>query len=261
MARVLSEQDQQEYFSNDVERQAKIELVRNPFIALYLHKIQHQGKTDYKKLSFDINVDELIPVNQDTLYNDKVSLANRFYSYTNKIREASNIRYVKSSSEIIPEDYKNSLIDFGADEEEFLVPFDYILVTRCDGTQFMIAEDFSNTSIPREIHRYNIIRYAGETMPFKVDSIYSDGIDLSRILTNDNKYIDVFANLFLSEYRLNESLLSAYGAMDEQKSDETDHGGGYVGYIDSKSLQVSGSMERNELLLFERIINGRRIAV
>ena len=33
------------------------------------------------------------------------------------------------------------------------------------------------------------------------------------------------ANSFLSEYRLNESLISTYGALDSQNADETDHGG------------------------------------
>ena len=257
----MSAQDQEEYFSNNSDRKSSIELVRNPFIALYLHKIQHNGNTNYKNLSFDIKADELIPVNQDVLYNDKVSVANHYYSYSEKVRESSSIRYVKSSSEIVPDEYKKNLVEYGADEDEFLIPFDYILVTRSDKSQFMIVEDFSNTNIPRDIHKYSIIRYVGEKMPFKVDSIYSDGIDLSRILTNDNKYIDVFANQFLSEYRLNESLLSTYGALDEQDSDETDHGGGYVGFIDSNTLQIGGSMEKNELLLFERIVNGRRIAV
>ena len=261
MSRILSETDQKEYFSDVSNRKSTVELVRNPFIASYLHKIQHQDRGDFENLSFDIDAKELIPVNQDMLYNDKVSAANRFYSYSDKVREASSIRYIKSTSEIVPNDYRDNLIEYGADDEEFLIPFDYILVTRSDDSQFMIVEDFSNTSIPRDIHKYSIIRYAGEKMPFKVDNIYSDGIDLSRILTNDNRYIDVFANQFLSEYRLNESLLSTYGSLDEQQSDETDHGGGYVGYIDSKTMQITGSMEKNELLLFERIVNGRRIAV
>ena len=261
VARILSDQDRDEYFSESKNRVAAIELIRNPFISSYLLKTQNIDNKSLEEFQFEIPEDELIPVNQDVLYNDKVSVANKVYEYSDKIRESSSIRYIKSSSEIVPEQYRKDLIENGADDDEFLIPFDYILVTRSNNSQFMIAEDFSNTNLPREIHKYSIIRYAGKKMPFKKDSIYSDGIDLSRVLTNDNKYIDVFANYFLSEIRLNESLMSTYGALDEQESDETDHGAGYVGYIDSSTLKIGSSMEKSELLMFERIVNGRRIQV
>ena len=73
----------------------------------------------------------------------------------------------------------------------------------------------------------------------------------------ENKSIDTF----LSEIRLNESLMSTYGALDEQESDETDHGAGYVGYIDTNTLRVGSTMEKEELLSFERAVNGRSIAI
>ncbi len=261
MPRVLSEEDRDEYFDYEPNRQSNVELIRNPFIASYLLEKQNKERNDMENFQFDIKPSELIPIYQAVLYNDKGSVANKAYLYSDRIREASSIRYVRSGSELISPEYKDALMDNGADEDEFLVPFDYILITRRDGSQFMIVEDFSNTSIPRDIHKYSIIRYAGEKMPFKTDSIYSDGIDLSRLLTNDNKYIDVFANTFLSEYRLNESLISTYAALDSQNSDETDHGGGYVGYMDSGTLKTHSSMERSELLMFERTVKGRSIKV
>ncbi len=261
MPRVLSEEDRDEYFNDESDRKSNIELVRNPYISTYLLDKQNKDREDMENFQFDVKPSEFIPINQDVLYNDKVSVINKAYKYTDRIREASSIRYVRSGSELISPEYKETLEENGADDEEFLVPFDYVLVTRRDGSQFMIVEDFSNTRIPRDIHKYSIIRYAGERNPFKLDSIYSDGIDLSRILTNDNRYIDVFANNFLSEYRLNESLLSTYGALDSQNADETDHGGGYVGYIDANTLKTQSSMEKGELLMFEKVVNGRSIRV
>lgn len=260
--RIISEKDAEEYFSDGNERKANVELVRNPFIAFYLFDKQNEGKKDVSDFQFEVDPADIIPINQDILYNDKVSSANFAYKYTDTIREESNIRYVRSNSSVISNDYRKNLIDNGADNsEDFLIPLDYVLVTRKDKSQFMIVEDFSNPNLPNDMHKYTIIRYAGKRNPFKVDSIYSNGIDLARVLTNDNHYIDIFANIFLSELRLNESLLSTYGALDIQDSDETDHGAGYVGYIDTNTLRVGSTMEKEELLSFERAVNGRSIAI
>ena len=229
------------------------ELVRNPYSAFYLNSLQNPDKKDFTEFQFVIDNDDLIPINQDILYNDKVSDANPTYEYSDRIREVTNIRYVRSNSEVIADNYRDNLIEFGADKDEpFLVPFDYILVTRKDGTQFLIVEDFSNTHDASKFHQYSIIRYIGGLKnPFRADAIYSDGIDLARLLSNDQEYIDVFANKFLSEQRLNEALLTTYGSVDAQHVDESIHGGGYVGYIDAKTLEIKGSLQLNEMLLFE----------
>ena len=86
---------------NENTSNLSIELVRNPFIAFYLNNIQNNGSKDVSNYQFIFNPEELIPINQDLLYNDKVSFANPAYKYSNRIREATNIRYVRSNSEII----------------------------------------------------------------------------------------------------------------------------------------------------------------
>ena len=255
---VLRDVNIEEYIESRASMNPNVELVRNPFIMVYLFNQQNVDINDTKGFKFDINLEDLIPINQDKLYNDKVSVANDFYAYSSRIREQSNIRYVLSTSELISKEYREKLLELGADEDDsFLVPFDYILITRRDHSQFMIAEDFSNTDLPHGIHRYTIIRYGGKNNPFRCSTIYSDGIDLSRLLTGDKKYIDIFSNYFLSEMRLNESVMPTYASLDKQGSDETDHGGGYVGYINAKTLTVGSTMEKNELLSFEKTINER----
>ncbi len=229
-------------------RHATVELVRNPYIALFLN---NKSKEELAKYSESI----FIPINQDVLYNDQVSDANPYYKYTNRIKEGTNIRYVRASSGLVPDSYINALIEDGLDvDDDFILPYDYLLITRTDGTQFLIAENYSKDLSQTDFHKYSIVRYVNPRELFREDNIYSNGIDLSRLLDNDIEYIDVFANNFLSEKRLNESLMTVYSALDIQKSDETDHGGQYVGYIDKNDLTVQTSMEKSELLLFEKKI-------
>ncbi len=229
-------------------RHAKVELVRNPYIALYLNS---KPKEELEKYSEGI----FIPINQDELYNDKASLADSCYSYTNRIKEGTNMRYVRASSGIVPESYLDGLVDNGLDiEDDFILPYDYLLVTRTDGTQFLIAENYIRDLSKTDFHKYSIIRYVNPKELFREDNVYSNGIDISRLLSEDVNYVDTFANNFLSEKRLNESLMTVYSALDIQKADETDHGGQYVGYIDKDNLSIQTSMEKSELLLFEKKI-------
>ncbi len=248
MAEVTNEEVKNEYEVKP-ETNSTIELVRNPYIAFYLYDKQISNFSNPDDFKLIINPNDIIPVNQDVLYNDKVSAANNQYKYTNRIKEVTNIRYVKSTSDAISEDYKHKLEARGTDETVYLVPLDYILVTRNNGSQFMIAEDFTNTSIPRGMHRYSIIRFENDKNPYKLDSIYSDGIDLSRVLANDAAYIDVFANSFLDNQRLENSLVSTFK---EIESEDSQYGGGYVGYIDANTLSIDSSMEKSELVAFEK---------
>ena len=236
---------------NDVQvyvpKSATVELVRNPYIAFYL-KNNDEVKNKIDDKTFMV-------LNQDEKYNDGVSLANNCYKYSNKIREVTNIRYVRGDSEIIPVPYVQNLIEDGAnDVEDWLIPYDYVLVTRSDDTQFLISEVFPKTINVEDMPQYSIIRYFGGKELVREDIVYSDGIDISRILSGDQKYVDVFANEFMAERRINESLMTAYSSLDIQKLDETDHGGLYAGYIDSNTLDISSSLEKNELLLFEKKI-------
>ena len=242
--------------TNDNEnniRNATVELVRNPYIALNLKEKQ-------KEQDFMLNESIFVPMNQDKLYNDNVSNANMFFKYSDKIKESSNIRYVKISSGIVPDSYIYSLIENGIDkDDDIMVPYDYLLITRTDGTQFLVAENFTKELKDENLHSYSIVRYVNKRELFREDIIYSDGIDLSRLLSDDTEYINVFSNEFLSERRLNESLMTVYSALDIQKSDETNHGGQYVGYINSNDLSIGTTMEKNELLLFEKNLREGRI--
>lgn len=241
-------------FTEVLTKDAKVELVRNPYIALYLHEKN-------KKESFILSEKLFVPINHDELYNENVSSANLFYLYSDHIKESSNIRYVRVSSGIVPESYVQALADTGYDtDDDWLIPYDYLLVTRTDGTQFLIAENFIEGPIAKTMHKYSIIRYVNKRELFREDCLYSDGIDLSRLLNNDQEYINKFSNEFLSERRLNESLMTVYSALDIQKSDETNHGGQYLGYIDASDLCIYTSMEKNELLLFEKNLREGRMA-
>ena len=248
MAEVTNEEVKNEYEVKS-ETNSTIELVRNPYIAFYLYDKQISKFNNPIDFRYLINPDDIIPINQDVLYNDKVSVANHAYKYSNRVREATNIRYVKSDCDVISKEYKAKLIEWGATDDLFFIPVDYIYVQRDNGSEFLIAEDFSNTSIPRDMHRYSILRYESEVMPFKNDYIYSDGIDLSRILSDDKDYINVFANTFLSEKRLNEAWVSTFK---ELESEDSKMGGGSVGYIDANTLEINYSMEKNELVFFEK---------
>lgn len=232
---------------------AKFELVRNPIINQYImRKVQLEGQQRVIKI---FNSDDVVTINHDELYNDYASFANSFFNYSKSIRDTSNMRYLRSDSELVPKDFiKTEKESAYNPRDRFLLPYDYIMVTRSDRTQFLIAESFSSQNIPNNFHKYSIIRYGNPKNPFVEDKIYSDGIDIARILSGDEKYLDVLANVFLSEKRINESLTSVYNSLDAQHADETNHGGGYVGYIDSKDLSINKTIEKNELLSFEKKI-------
>ncbi len=223
-------------------KNAKAELVRNPYIALYL-KANPSLLDEDKEYKFKV-------VNNDEKHCFEVSLANNFYKYTNKIREVTNIRYLEESCGLIPEDYIESKREDSS--KELIVPYDYILITRSDGTQFLISEDYDSANKENSMHKYWVVRYIGGNELFREDVIYSDGIDLSRLLSGDQEYINVFADEFLSERRLNETLMTVYSALDIQSLDETDHGGQYAGYIDSFNLTINSSFEKTGLLFFEK---------
>jgi hypothetical protein len=162
------------------------------------------------------------------------------------------MRYIRSDSELVPRKYREKVSKISYKPmERYWIPYDYVLITRDNGSQFMIAENFSSDSLPNNFHKYSIIRYGGPKESYKEDFIYSEGIDIARLLCSDKEYIDVLANDFLSEKRLNESLDSVNTLLNEYNLDEIDHGGGYVGYINSKDLSICKSLEKNELFLFE----------
>jgi hypothetical protein len=236
---------------NEVHTEA--ELVLNPIVNGYiLDKLRSEGKEKILKV---FGADDVVVINHDELYNDMASYANPCYDYSKRIREVSNFRYIRSDSEMVPKEYVKKVLEKSYNpRERFLVPFDYIMITREDGSQFLISENFSSYSLPNKLHKYSIIRYNGPKEPYKEDFIYSEGIDLSRILSSDSDYIDVLANKFLSAKRLNESLDTVYSVLDKENSDETDHGGSYVGFIDSKDLTIKKTMEKSELLSFEKLI-------
>ena len=236
---------------NQESTHAKIELVRNPIINQFImQKVQLEGQQRVLKI---FNSDDVVTINHDELYNDIASYANNYFDYSREIRDTSNMRYLRSDSELIPKEIIKAEKDTQYNvRDRFLVPYDYILVIRSNGTQFLIAESFSSQNIPNNFHKYSIIRYGNPKNPFIEDKIYSDGIDIARILSGDENYLDVFANDFLSEQRLNESLANVYNSLDAQQADETNHGGGYVGYIDSKDLTINKTIEKNELLSFEK---------
>ena len=236
---------------NQESTHAKIELVRNPIINQFImQKVQLEGQQRVLKI---FNSDDVVTINHDELYNDIASYANNYFDYSREIRDTSNMRYLRSDSELIPKEIIKAEKDTQYNvRDRFLVPYDYILVIRSNGTQFLIAESFSSQNIPNNFHKYSIIRYGNPKNPFVEDKIYSDGIDIARILSGDENYLDVFANDFLSEQRLNESLANVYNSLDAQQADETNHGGGYVGYIDSKDLTINKTIEKNELLSFEK---------
>ena len=226
------------------------ELVRNPIVNQYImHKYQRDGRDKILKV---FGADDLLIINHDELYNDTVSFANEFYNYTKRIRETSNMRYIRSDSELVPKEYVKNHIDasFNA-RDRFLIPYDYVMITRPDSSQFLISECYSSHDLPNNLHKYSIIRYKGQKEPYREDLIYSEGIDMSRLLNADNEYINVVANELLSEKRLNESLETVNSILNSQNIDETDHGGSYVGYIDSKTLKINRTLEINELLSFE----------
>lgn len=223
-----------------VNSHAKVDLVRNPF----LYPISDEVKQKIESGQIDESI--FVTRNQYQLYNNEVSFADEKYMETNEAKESANVRYVKVSSEIIPNEYLSKLIIGGArSDEDFLVPYDYYMVTRKDGTQFLISECLSIKSNDKEfdknMHRYSVLRYMGKREGFKEDIIYSEGLDLARLVGDDQEYIDIFADEFLSEKRLNESLMTTGQSLDAQKKDETDHAEQYVGYINPRSLKIESA--------------------
>lgn len=229
---------------------ATAEPCRNPLVNQYImHKYQNDGRDKILKV---FGADDLLIINHDELYNDTASFANEFYNYTKRIREASSMRYIRSDSELVPKDFLKNHIEASFNvRERFLIPYDYVMITRADKSQFLISECYSSHDLPNNLHKYSIIRYRGAKEPYREDLVYSEGIDMARLLNLDNEYINAIANDLLSENRLNESLDSVNSILNSHNIDETDHGGSYIGYIDSKTLKICKTLEKNELLSFE----------
>ncbi len=235
---------------NNEEIVTTAELVLNPLVNQFiLNKLHSEGKDKILKV---FSADDLLIVNHDELYKDNTRFANQFYNDTKRIRETSSIRYIRSDSEMVPKEFLINHIESSFNvRDRFLIPYDYVMITRADKSQFLISECFSSYNLPNNLHKYSIIRYRGVKEPYREDIIYSEGIDMARLLNSDEKYINAIANELLSERRLNEALEPVNTVLNENNIDETDHGGKYVGYVDSKTLVVNKTLEKYELLSFE----------
>ena len=230
---------------------SKMVIVPNPIITEYIDPLN--------KL---IPEEEILEVNLDDTYNMQVSNATMppVYLPSNENRDFL-LYYVDASSDCIPNDstkkmYYNSL---GNDEKRY-IPLDYLLFTRSDETQFLLAENISDKNNFKGLKSFSVLRYSPYSGKYNDSTIFSDGIDIARIREGDQEYTDAIADGLLSEKRINESLLSVDAISRYSGTDEIDHGGGYVGYVNANTNAIESSLEDStQLRLLEQNVKGSQM--
>lgn len=228
-------------------------VVGNPFINQYLD-------LNHKK----IPEDDVITINFDEKYNTLVSGGNLppVYQASNEVRDSSNMYYINAMSNCVPDELSKKVFYNSLDSStEYFMPLDYLLFTRSDGTNFLLAENISDRNNFKNLKSYSLLRFSHYSGSFYDTTLYSDGIDISRIRDNDHEYVDVVADRLLSEKRINESLLSVDAASRYKGSDEITHASGYVGYIDAKSLEIGSTLDGNLPRLLEQDVKEKGITL
>jgi len=133
-------------------------------------------------------------------------------------------------------------------------PLEYLEISRGDGSNFYLAERFSNDSLANKhsIKEYSIKRYNPTLKCYEEDIIFSEGIDLARVIDNDIEYVSMLGNRLLSEERLQKCLAKPQQVRNVEQTNEITHGAGYVGYLNATTLQTHSHFNDFEALQSER---------
>ncbi len=232
---------------------SKMVIVPNPIITEYIDPLN--------KL---IPEEEVLEVNLDETYNLQVSNATMppVYYPSNEDRNLL-MYYVDVSSDYVPDDYtkKISHNSLGNSEKQY-IPLTYVLLGRLDETQFLLAENIFEKNIFKGLKSYSILEYSPVSGKYNEITFFSNGIDMASIVSGNQEYIDLVANVLLSAKRLNESLLSVDTASRLSQTDEIDHGGGYVGYININTNEIESDLQdSSNLRLLEQSVKGSQIVI
>ena len=133
-------------------------------------------------------------------------------------------------------------------------PLEYLEVSRGDGSKFYIAERFSKNSLANTygLKEYSIKRYNSKLKCYEHDIIFSEGIDLARMIDNDSAYISMVGNRLLSEDRLQKCLARPTTVRNIEQRTDILHGAGYVGFLDANTLKKKSEFRNFDSLQAER---------
>lgn len=135
-------------------------------------------------------------------------------------------------------------------------PLEYLEVSRGDGSKFYIAERFARRAVGNEfgLREYSIKRYSREANCYKEDIIFSEGIDLARMISGDTEYISNIGNLLLTEKRIQKCLKTPSEVREREESDRILHGAGYVGHLEQVERNgVKGYRKKSEFFDFDAL--------
>ena len=231
---------------------SRIDIVPNPVVTEFIDPF---GKRIPRK--------EVMDINPDDMYNLQVSSGSLPPAYLPSNEDRGFLMsYIKADSDCIPNDsakkmYYNSIND----GETHWMPLDYILFTRSDGTNFLLAENISDKEVIEGVKSYSLLRYSNYSGKFNESTIFSDGIDVARIRNGDKEYIDAIADRLLSEKRINEALLSVDRASRYKGTDEITHASGYVGYVNSNTLDIESTLDGNKPRILEKNIKDNQLMI
>ena len=231
---------------------SNIAIVPNPVITEYIDPFNKR-----------IPIKEIKAVDPDEMYNTQVSSGTLPPAYlpSNETR-GFLMNYIDASSECVPNDSAKKMYYTSLDQEEkHWIPLDYILFTRSDETQFLLAENISDKPVFDGVKSYSLLRYSNFSGRFNESTIFSDGIDIARIRSGDQVYIDAISDRLLSEKRINEALLSVDAASRYEGSDEITHASGYVGYVNANTLDIESTLEGNKPRILEKYIKENQLII
>lgn len=192
---------------------------------------------------------EVIDVSGNMLARNKGSFSPEVYTYIS--REVSS--GVRAMSDMEKHSFEKYSLAYSA--VNYLVkPLEYLAVERGNGSKFYIAEMIQRDSVGSKhgLHEYSIKRYNEKLGCFVEDIIFSEGIDLARMMAGDKEYINAVGNRLLSEERLDRCLQSPGEVREVEQREAIMHGAGYVGYLDAKTLEKNSRYRDFETLQKER---------
>lgn len=152
-------------------------------------------------------------------------------------------------------------LGYGIDGRVAGRPLEYLEISRGDGSKFYLAERFERGAVGNKfgLREYSIKRYNQKSKCYEENIIFSEGIDLARMISGDTNYVRIVGNLLLSETRLQKCLANPNEVRKNEQTDRILHGAGYVGHLEEVVREdgVKGYRKKSDFLAFDALQEAR----
>lgn len=251
----LSKEPKQEFFKDEPIRQltsVKCRKVSDPY--LYAETTQDEDVSLYNmNVRVYTKVDTRNPMQVLTrdgeVYAESLApLRKDIYTHTKENPENQN-------------EFNPYALGYGIDGLMAGRPLEYLEISRGDGSKFYIAERFERGAVGNQfgLREYSIKRYNRDSKRYEENIIFSEGIDLAKMISGDTNYTKMVGNLLLSENRLQKCLATPNEVRKNEQKDRILHGAGYVGHLEEVVREdgVKGYRKKSDLLAFDELQEAR----